>query len=227
MCFNQTGDISTLNGGPLELVDKFTYLGSSVSSTETDINTQLAKAWIAIDCLSVIWKSDLSDKIKRSFFPKQWSYQYCYGCTTCTLTKQMEKKLDGNYTRIQRAVLNLSCRQHPTKQQQFSWSVVPHFTKTIPVRRTRHAGHCLRSKNELIRNVIQWTSSHGQAKAGRPARIYLSHLCANTGCSLEDLPGAMDDRDRWRERVREIRASSITWWSWLVPFFFLHLIGPL
>ena len=38
MCFNQTGDISTLNGSSLKLVDKFTYLGSSVSSTETDID---------------------------------------------------------------------------------------------------------------------------------------------------------------------------------------------
>ena len=44
MCFNQTGDISTLNGSTLKLVDKFTYLGSSVSSTETDVNTWLAKA---------------------------------------------------------------------------------------------------------------------------------------------------------------------------------------
>ena len=53
-CFNQTGDISTLNGSPLELV-KFSYQGSSVSSTETDINRWLAKAWAVIDRLSVIW----------------------------------------------------------------------------------------------------------------------------------------------------------------------------
>ena len=33
MCYNQTGDISTLDGTPLKLVDKFTYLGSSVLST--------------------------------------------------------------------------------------------------------------------------------------------------------------------------------------------------
>ena len=68
MCFNQTGDISTLNGSSLKLVDKFTYLGSSVSSTETHINKRLAKAWTAIDWLSIILKSDLTDKIKRSFF---------------------------------------------------------------------------------------------------------------------------------------------------------------
>ena len=61
MCFNQTGDIFTLNGSSLKLVDKFTYLGSSVSSTETDINMLLAKVGTAIDRLSVILKSDLTD----------------------------------------------------------------------------------------------------------------------------------------------------------------------
>ena len=87
--------------------------------------------------------------------------------------------------------------------------------KTIQVRRTRHAGHCWRSKDELISDIILWTPPHGRAKAGRPARTYVQQLCSETGCSLEDLPGAMDDRDRWREWVREIRASGATWrWWW-------------
>ena len=68
MCFNQRGDISTLKSGPLKLVDKFTYLGSSVSSTEKDMNTRLVKSWTAIYRLSVKWKPDLTDRIKRSFF---------------------------------------------------------------------------------------------------------------------------------------------------------------
>ena len=67
MCYNQTGDISTLDGTPLKLVDKFTYLGSSVSSTKKDIDTWLMKARTAINRLSIIWKSDLTDKMKRSF----------------------------------------------------------------------------------------------------------------------------------------------------------------
>ena len=49
MCFNQRDDISTLNGSSLKLADKFTYQGCSVSSTETDINTRLAKTWTAND----------------------------------------------------------------------------------------------------------------------------------------------------------------------------------
>ena len=68
MCYNQTGDISTLEGTPLKLIDKFTYLRSSVSSTEKDIDTRLTKAWTDIDRLSIIWKSDRTDKMKRSFF---------------------------------------------------------------------------------------------------------------------------------------------------------------
>ena len=64
MCFNQTGDICTLDSSSLKLVDKFTYLGSSVSSSKKDIDMRLTKAWTAIDRLSVIWKSDLTDKMK-------------------------------------------------------------------------------------------------------------------------------------------------------------------
>ena len=64
---NQIRDISTRTGSPLKLVDKFTRLGSSVSSTENDINTRRAKTWSVFDRLSVIWKSDLSDKIKPIF----------------------------------------------------------------------------------------------------------------------------------------------------------------
>ena len=114
MCFNQRGDISKIKAGPLKLVYKFTYLGSSVSSTENDTNTYLAKAWPAIDSLLVIWMSDLTDKFQRIFFPATVECILLYGCTTWTLTKRMEKKLDSNYSRMVRAFLNKSWRQHPT-----------------------------------------------------------------------------------------------------------------
>ena len=135
-----------------------------------------------------------------------------YGCITWTLTKRKEKKLEGNYTRMLRAILNRSWRQHPTKQQLHSH--LPSITKTIQVWRTRHAVHCWRSRNELINDILLLTPSYGRANARRPARTYRQQLCPDTGCSLEDLPGAMDDTDRWRERVREIRAGGTTWWWW-------------
>ena len=95
-CYNQTGDITTLDRTPLKLVDKFIYRGSSVSSTEKDIYTRLTKAWTAIDKLSIIRKSDLIDKMKRSFFHAAVVSILLYRCTTWTLTKRPEKKLDGN-----------------------------------------------------------------------------------------------------------------------------------
>ena len=129
MCYNQTGNISTLNGSSLKLVDKFTYLGSSVSSAETDLDTRPAKAWTAINRLLVIWKSDLTDKRKHSFFQAMFVSVLLYGCTIWTLIKRMEKKLDGNYIRMLRAILNKSWRQHPTKQQLYDH--LPPITKTI------------------------------------------------------------------------------------------------
>ena len=203
MCYNQTGDISTLDGTPLTLVDKFTYLGSSVSSTEKDIAVN--EGMDSYNRLSIIWKSDLIDKMKRSFFQAAVTSILLYGCTTWTLTKRLEKKLDSNYTRMLRAILNTSRRQHPTRHQLYGH--LPPITKTIQARRTKHAGHCWRSKDELISDVPPWIPTYGRAKAGRPAWIYIQQLCEDTGCSPEDLPEAMNDREKWRKIVRDIRAG--------------------
>ena len=135
-----------------------------------------------------------------------------YGCTTWMLTKRLERKLDGNYTRMLRAVLNMSWRQHPTRHQLYGH--LPPITKTIQVKRTRHAGHCWRIKDELISDVLLWTPTYGCAKAGRPAWTYIQQLCEDTGSKPEDLPEAMNDREKWRERVRDIRAGGATWWWW-------------
>ena len=162
--------------------------------------------------------------MKRSFFQAAVTSILLYGCTTWTLTKRLEKKLDGNYTRMLRAILNKSWRQHPTRHQLYGH--LPPITKTIQVRRTRHAGHCWRSRDELIRDVLLWIPTHGRAKAGRPARTYIQQLCEDTGCCPEDLPRAMNDREEWRKRVRDIRAAStIWWWWWCIPSIFCQTLG--
>ena len=153
--------------------------------------------------------------MKCSFFQEAVVSILQYGCTTWTLTKRMEKKLDGNYTRILRAILNKSWGQHPTKQQLYGH--LPPKTRPIKIRRTRHAGQCWRSRDELISDVLLWTPLHGRPKARRPAWTYIQQLCADTGCSLEDLPEAMDDREGSRERVRDIPADCTSWWwGWWV-----------
>ena len=153
MCFNQRGDIFTLNDSSLKLVDMFTYLVSNVSSTENDINTRRAKALTAIDMLSVIWKSDHIDKMKSSCVQTAVVSILQYGCTTWTLTKRMEKKLDGNYARIKRAILNKASHKAAAVRTPTT------HHKTIQVRRTRHAGHCWGSREKLISDILPWTPS--------------------------------------------------------------------
>ena len=206
-------------------MDKFTYLGSSISSTEKDIDTRWTKAWTAINRLSIIWKSDLTDKMKRSFFQAAVVSILLFGCTTWSLTKQLEKKLDGNYTRMLRAILNKSWRQHPTRHQLYGH--LPPVTKTIQARRTRYAGHSWRSRDELISDVLLWTPRYGRAKAGRPARTYIQQLYEDTECSPEDLQEVMNDREKWREEVRDIRASGTTWWWWLRSLWLYNMIFDL
>ena len=82
-----------------------------------------------------------------------------YGCSTWTLTKSMEKKVNDNYTRMLRAIFNKSWRQHPTKQQLYGY--LPPITKTIQDRRTRHGGHCLGSRDKLISDILLWTLHMG------------------------------------------------------------------
>ena len=146
MCVDQRGDISTLKGGPLKRADNFTCLGSSVSSTKNDMNTRLAKALTAIYRLSVILKSDLTDIIKQLFFFSSrgrvdtsiWMHDMD--------TKRMEKKIDGNCTRMLRAILNKSWRQHSTKQQLYGYQQ--------PITKTIHAGHCCcKSKDKIISDM--------------------------------------------------------------------------
>ena len=155
--------------------------------------------------------------MKHSFFQASIVSILLYGCTTWLLTKQQDKKLDGNYTRMLWAILNKFWWQHHTKQQLYGH--LPPIMKTIQVRRTRHAGHCWRSRDELISDVLLWTPSHGRAKARRPAWIYIQQLSEDTECSPEYLPEAMNDREGCRERVRDIHADGTTrwwWWWWIL-----------
>ena len=144
-----------------------------------------------------MWNSDQTDKIKHSFFQAVIVLILLSWCTTRTLTKRMEKTLDGIYTKILQAILNKSWRQHPTKHQLCGH--FPPITKTIKVWRTIHAGHCGRSRDELISDVLLWIPSNGRANAGWLAWTYIRQLCADMGCCPEYLPEAMDDREGWRE----------------------------
>ena len=144
--------------------------------------------------------------MKRSFFQAAVVLVLLYGCITWTLTNRLEeKKLDSNYTRMLRAILNKSWRQHPISNN---------YTATcLPSRKLSKLDEP-GTQDELISDVLLWTPTYGRAKAGRPARTYIPQLCEDTGCSPEDLSEAMTDTEKWRESVRDIRASGTIWWWW-------------
>ena len=130
-----------------------------------------ANKWLMLNCYS----SDLTDKMKRSFFQAVVISILLYRCTTWTLTKWLEKKLDSNYTRMLQAILNKSWWQHPTKHQLYGH--LPPITKTIQVRWTRHAGHCWRSRDELISDVLLWIPHMaGQKQDDQLEHTYSSYV---------------------------------------------------
>ena len=151
---------STLEGNSLKLVDKFTYLGSSVSSTEKDIETRLTKAWTAIDRLSIIWKSDLTDKMKRSFFQAAVVSILLYGCTTWMLTKRLEKKLDGNIIHLQMQNTGGNRQTLLFKYERFIKFWLQFFDTRrdiilimLTISKARHILWCLRSLSVEIRKT--------------------------------------------------------------------------
>ena len=77
------------------------------------------------------------------------------------------------------------------KSSDFFCFLSTSYLKNHP-RWIRHMGHCWRSKDKLMSDVLLWTPTHGHTSVGWPTRTYLHQLCVNTGCSLKELPGAMD-----------------------------------
>ena len=164
---------------------------------------RITKVWAALNKLTRIWKSNLPDDLKRSFFRAVVESVLLYGSTTWTLTKAMENRLDGTYTRMLRAVLNIHWKKHPTLNQLYD--KLPRISQVLRERRLRLAGHSWRSKNELVSDVLLWTPPHGKRGIGRPEKTYVDQLADDAGCLIEDLPSLMEDREMWRDIVKRVR----------------------
>ena len=209
MSLNSKSDnMISRNGNSIKNVDNFKYLGSYIANTENDINTRIAKAWAALNSMIILWKSNLSENLKRSFFRAAVESVLVYGATTWTLTATLEKRLDGAYTRMLRAALNKSWKDHISNKDLYL--EIPRISASIRKQRLRFAGHCWRSKDELASDVLLWQPTHSKRPRGRPAKTYIDQLLEDTGCNIDEIPTAMNDRKGWMERVKKCRASS-TW----------------
>ena len=124
-----------------------------------------------------------------------------YGAECWTLTKQLQKRLDGSYTRLLRASLNVSWKQKLTNKVLYG--DIPPVSHIVKERRLRFAGHCFRAKNECISDVLLWKPQHGKRRVGRPAKTFTDLLEEDTGYTTVELEALMAERVVWRDVVRK------------------------
>ena len=136
------------------MVSDYVYLGSHISTSEKDFLTRKGMAWSACNSLHKIWTSNLSREFKLRIFKADIEPVLLYGSETWTLSKRLEKRLDGTYTRLLMRVQNLSWRQHSTKAQIYDKN--PPVSSIVQARRVQFAGHCFRAENEIISTLLLW-----------------------------------------------------------------------
>ena len=206
MKFNQDHvQLKTQDDSQLEIVDDFKYLGSWVKSSEQDVKVRKAMAWKACNKLSKIWQSRLSRNVKIRLFQTTVESVLLYGAETWTVTSKLGKVLDGCYTRLLRTALNISWKSHTTNQELYGQ--LPRITTTIQRRRLQFAGHCKRSSNQPVADLILWQPTQGKRKAGRPSTTYVDVLCSDTQLRPNEMQNCMTERPQWRA-ITKVRQKS-------------------
>ena len=207
MAFNQTvvtTEVTSFNGNAIKQVEIFKYVGGWLESSEHDVKIRIALVWSVCHRLLKIWKSTLSRKIKIRIFLATVESVLLYNCNTWTLTKQLEKSLDGTYTRMLRITLNISWKEHMTNEQLYG--DLPPLSKKITTRRLKLAGHCVRHKEEISSNIVLWEPTRGRFRRGRKKKNFVDVLKENTGLeNAQEIKTAMMNRNLWNVIVHDAR----------------------
>ena len=191
---------------PLKIVKKYfdSHRNWGIMSTIESPNTN-ARIKLFKMSKRTLFKYDFNISTRLGLF-HVWRLRICVHCRFIFKEKATWEQYK-NATRYYEQILEAACHETTVV-----WPLTSHL-KNHPSR--RHVGQCWSSKDKLIKDILLWTLIHGLVRVSWPRRIHLRQLCADTGCSLEDLPRARDDRDGGWERIREIRAVSATWrWWW-------------
>ena len=132
-----------------------------------------------------------------------------YGSEAWTITKTLQKKIDGCYTRMLRMSLGISWRQKLTNEQLYQ--ELPKVTSKIAERRLKLAGHCIRHPELSASSLVLWQPKRGDPSQGRPAVTYVNNLCSDLGVEdVAEIKTAMNNRVQWRELSRKVRTDART-----------------
>ena len=195
--------IKSLNNTLLKMVSDYVYLGSYISSSEKDFMTRKGMAWTACNALHKIWTSNLSRDFKLKIFKAAIEPILLYGSETWTLSKRLEKRLDGTYTRLLMRVQHLSWKSHPTKQMIYR--NIPPVSAIVKSRRVQFAGHCFRAENEIISTLLLWKPSQSRGRS----LSYPAVISRDTGIIEQDLGKVMVNREVWRSIVNSIISTKV------------------
>ena len=163
-------------------VDDFVYLGAWIGNSEKDFEIRKAKAWNALNKMNRAWKSKMKRKMKVRLFRSTVETILLYGSETWTITKSLGKRIDGCYSRMLRAALNIRRSDKVSNAEVFQ--EIPRVTEKIRTQRLKLAGHLARHDDLVGHELLMWKPAHGQSRRGRPALTYPDIL-------LQDLDGAV------------------------------------
>ena len=202
---NNSHPVKTLNGTSLKQVEDYKYLGAYISSSEKDFVTRNGMAWSACNDMHKIWSSQLPNNLKVKIFRATIEPILLYGSETWTLSRKLERRLDGTYTRLLRRAQNLSWKSHSSISQIYG--KLPRVSSLVKYRRVQFAGHCLRADAEIISSLLLWRPSYGKSRGRKLA--FPDVITRDTGLSTEDLRTAMRDRDVWCGFVQSMVATAV------------------
>jgi len=199
--------LKSITGELIAIVENFKYLGGQMEDCPKDINVRKALAWVACNKLNRVWKSKLKRIMKVRLFRATVEYVLLYGSETWTLTKTLTQRIDGCYTRLLRAALNISWKSHTTNVELYG--NIPPVSQTIKARRLKLAGHCVRHEDEEASKLVLWKPTHGKSNRGRKRIAYTDNLLNDVGAvNINELKSMMEDREIWREEVAWVRAGA-------------------
>ena len=190
------------DGVLLDEVDDFVYLGAWIGNSEKDFEIRKAKAWNALNKMNRVWKSKMKRKMKVRLFRSTVETILLYGSETWTITKSLGKRIDGCYSRMLRAALNIRRSDKVSNAEVFQ--EIPRVTEKIRTQRLKLAGHLARHDDLVGHELLMWKPAHGQSRRGRPALTYPDIL-------LQDLDGVCDNR----EEALELMINRDMWRSFI------------
>ena len=162
-------------------------------------------AWSACNDMHKIWTSHLTRQLKVKIFRATIEPILLYGSETWTLSRKLEQRLDGTYTRLLMRAQNLCWKRHPTTS--LIYGTLPRVSALVRSRRVQFAGHCYRAESEIVSSLLLWKPASARSRGRKLS--FPDVISRDTGIRVEDLGTVLKDRDVWRGVVKCMLSTTV------------------